>query len=151
MGSLFAAAVFDRDFDRKQGGSQGENLPGGEGQHHHLDFSGSFLIVKRQIKKKEGNFMKRSVLIVGIILLAVTFAFVQASWAYQVTGPVVEVKDDSITVKKGSENWKIAKDKNTKITGDPKVGSKVTIEYTMTATKIEVKDAAKKAAEPKKK
>jgi hypothetical protein len=85
----------------------------GEGQHHHLDFSGSFLIVKRQIKKKEGNFMKRSVLIVGMIVLAVTFAFVQASWAYQVTGPVVEVKDDSITVKKGSENWKIAKDKNT--------------------------------------
>ncbi len=94
--------------------------------------------------------MKRSVLIVGILLLAVTFAFVQASWAYQVTGPVVEVKDDSITVKKGNENWKLAKDKNTKITGDPKVGSKVTIEYTMTATKIEVKDAAKKA-EPKKK
>jgi hypothetical protein len=94
--------------------------------------------------------MKRSVLIVGIILLAVTFAFVQVSWAYQVTGPVVEVKDDSITVKKGNENWKIAKDKNTKITGDPKVGSKVTIEYTMTATKIEVKDAGKKA-EPKKK
>jgi len=75
---------------------------------------------------------------------------VQASWAYQVTGPVVEVKDDSITVKKGNENWKLAKDKNTKITGDPKVGSKVTIEYTMTATKIEVKDAGKKA-EPKKK
>ncbi|HOD36179.1 MAG TPA: hypothetical protein PLR20_09215 [Syntrophales bacterium] len=94
--------------------------------------------------------MKRSVLIAGILLLAVTFAFVQASWAYQVTGPVVEVKDDSITVKKGNENWKLAKDKNTKITGDPKVGSKVTIEYTMTATKIEVKDAGKKA-EPKKK
>lgn len=94
--------------------------------------------------------MKRVVFVVGMIVLAVTFAFVQASWAYQVTGPVVEVKDDSITVKKGNENWKIAKDKNTKITGDPKVGSKVTIEYTMTATKIEVKDAGKKA-EPKKK
>jgi uncharacterized protein YxeA len=94
--------------------------------------------------------MKRVIFVVGMLVLAVTFAFVQASWAYQVTGPVVEVKDDSITVKKGSENWKIAKDKNTKITGDPKVGSKVTIEYTMTATKIEVKDAAKKA-EPKKK
>ena len=94
--------------------------------------------------------MKRGIFVVGMLVLAVTFAFVQASWAYQVTGPVVEVKDDSITVKKGNENWKIAKDKNTKITGDPKVGSKVTIEYTMTATKIEVKDAAK-TAEPKKK
>ena len=94
--------------------------------------------------------MKRVIFVVGMLVLAVTFAFVQASWAYQVTGPVVEVKDDSITVKKGNENWKIAKDKNTKITGDPKFVSKVTIEYTMTATKIEVKDAAKKA-EPKKK
>ncbi|HPC74166.1 MAG TPA: hypothetical protein P5551_09800 [Syntrophales bacterium] len=94
--------------------------------------------------------MKRSVLIVGILVLVATFAFVQASWAYQVTGPVVEVKDDSITVQKGKENWKIAKDKNTKITGDPKVGSKVTIEYFMTATKIEVKDTGKKT-EPKKK
>ena len=99
--------------------------------------------------------MKRSILIVGILLLAVTFAFVQAAWAYQVTGPVLEVKDDSITIQKGSEKWKIAKDKNTKVTGDLKVGSKVTIEYTMSATKIDVKEAGKKAepkkAEPKKK
>ena len=94
--------------------------------------------------------MKRVIFVVGMLVLAVTFAFVQASWAYQVTGPVVEVKDDSISVQKGKEVWKIARDKNTKVTGDLKVGSKVTIEYTMSATKIEVKDAAKKA-EPKKK
>ncbi len=94
--------------------------------------------------------MKRILFAVSMVVLAVTFAFVQASWAYQVTGPVVELKDDSITVQKGKENWKIAKDKNTKVTGDLKVGSKVTIEYTMTATKIDVKDAGKKA-EPKKK
>lgn len=94
--------------------------------------------------------MKRILVVASILVLAVTFAFVQASWAYQVTGPVVELKDDSITVQKGKENWKIARDKNTKVTGDLKVGSKVTIEYTMTATKIDVKDAGKKA-EPKKK
>jgi len=94
--------------------------------------------------------MKRVIFVVGMLVLAVTFAFVQASWAYQVTGPVLEVKDDSISVQKGKEVWKIARDKNTKVTGDLKVGSKVTIEYTMSATKIEVKDAAKKA-EPKKK
>jgi ribosomal 50S subunit-recycling heat shock protein len=59
------------------------------------------------------------------------------------------MKDDLITVQKGSEKWEIAKDAATKVTGDLKVGSKVTIEYTMKAATIEVKDAGKKA-EPKK-
>jgi hypothetical protein len=135
----------------KQDGSQGKkHLPAGGGQDEDcLDFSGPFSIVERQIGKKEGNHMKRIIFVVGILVLAVTFTLVQAAWAYQVTGPVLEVKDDSITVQKGSEKWKIAKDKNTKITGDLKVGSKVTIEYTMSATKIDVKEAGKKA-EPKK-
>jgi hypothetical protein len=99
--------------------------------------------------------MKRILFVVGILLLAVTFAFAAGPRTYQVTGPVLEVKDDSITVQKGSEKWQIAKDKNTKVAGDLKVGSKVTIEYTMSATKIDVKEAGKKAepkkAEPKKK
>jgi ribosomal 50S subunit-recycling heat shock protein len=63
--------------------------------------------------------------------------------------PVMEMKDDSITVRKGKEKWKIAKDSSTKVTGDLKVGSKVTIEYTMKAATVEVKDTGKKA-EPKK-
>jgi hypothetical protein len=67
---------------------------------------------------------------------------------YQVTGPVLEVKDNSITVQKGKEKWEIARDKDTKVKGDLKVGSKVTIEYKMTATSIDVKDAGKAA--PKK-
>jgi len=33
----------------------------------------------------------------------------------------------------GKDKWEIATTKDTKIKGDPKVGSKVTIEYTMTA------------------
>jgi hypothetical protein len=44
---------------------------------------------------------------------------------------------------KGDENWQIARDKGTKAAGDIKVGSKVTVYYKMTATEIEVKDAAK--------
>jgi hypothetical protein len=99
--------------------------------------------------------MKRIIFVVGILLLTVAFAFAAGPRTYQVTGPVLEVKDDSVTVQKGSEKWQIAKDKNTKVTGDLKVGSKVTIEYTMSATKIDVKEAGKKAepkkAEPKKK
>ena len=72
---------------------------------------------------------------------------------YQVTGPVLEVTDTMIAVKKGTDRWEIARDANTKVTGDLKVGAKVTIEYRMNATAVEVKPeaaAAKKAA-PKKK
>jgi len=47
----------------------------------------------------------------------------------------------------------LARDSNTKATADPKVGDKVTVHYTMTATNIEVKPAkaekgAKKEASP---
>ncbi len=65
---------------------------------------------------------------------------------YQVTGPVLAVTDDTVTVQKGTEKWEIAKDATTKVTGELKVGAKVTIEYRMTATTIEVKPAA--AAKP---
>ncbi len=66
---------------------------------------------------------------------------------YQVTGPVVSVTDDMITVKKGSENWEIARTGDTKVTGDLKPGEKVTIQYRMTAASVEVKGGA--AAKPK--
>lgn len=71
---------------------------------------------------------------------------------YQVTGPVLEVSDSVITVQKGKEKWTVARDKDTKVTGDLKVGAKVTIEYKMTATTVEVKADGKadKAAKPEK-
>jgi hypothetical protein len=62
---------------------------------------------------------------------------------YQVTGPVLAVDDSAITVQKGSEKWEIARDASTKVTGDPKVGSKVTIEYRMTATTVDAKGGEK--------
>ena len=58
---------------------------------------------------------------------------------YQVSGPVLEVTPTTITVQKGSEKWQINRDASTKVTGEPKVGSKVTVYYTMTATEISVK------------
>ena len=67
---------------------------------------------------------------------------------YQVTGPVLEVTPTAITVQKGDERWQIARDRNTKVTGTPKVGDKVTIHYRMAATEIEVK-AGDKATEKK--
>src|SRR5689334_19325705 len=74
-----------------------------------------------------------------------------AAKTYQVTGPVVEVRPDAIVVKKGTDNWEIAKDASTKVTGDPKVGDKVTVTYRMTAAAIEAKPAAAAKAPAKKK
>jgi hypothetical protein len=58
---------------------------------------------------------------------------------YQVTGPVLAVTDMSITVKKGSSPWEVSRDANTKVTGDLKVGSKVTIKYHMVADTVVAK------------
>jgi len=98
---------------------------------------------------KGGSPMKKTLLIVCAVLLVATLAVAGAPKTYQVTGPVLELKDDVIVVQKGQDKWEIARGKDTKVTGDLKVGSKVTIEYRMTATTIEVKDV--KAKEPKKK
>ncbi|MBP2677266.1 MAG: hypothetical protein H6Q82_331 [Deltaproteobacteria bacterium] len=93
--------------------------------------------------------MKRTLPLICAVLLVASLAFAGAPNTYQVTGPVLELKDDVIVVQKGQDKWEIARGKDTKVTGDLKVGSKVTIEYRMTAATIEVKDA--KAKETKKK
>ncbi|MEO8438798.1 MAG: hypothetical protein ABI540_01120 [Spartobacteria bacterium] len=63
---------------------------------------------------------------------------------YQVTGPILEMTDTMIAVKKGNDRWELKRDAETKLDGDVKVGSKVTIMYTMTATKVEAKAEKKK-------
>jgi hypothetical protein len=89
--------------------------------------------------------MKKGLVIVAGMMLVATIAFAAGPKTYQVTGPVLEMKGDVIVVEKdGNEKWEIARDAVTKVNGDLKVGSKVTIEYTMTAKKIEVKDAKSK-------
>jgi hypothetical protein len=88
--------------------------------------------------------MKRVILTAVLCLAMVSLAFAGSLKTYQVTGPVLEVKDDVIVVEKGKEKWEIARDKSTKVTGDLKVGAKVTIQYQMKATEIEVKADKKK-------
>jgi len=94
--------------------------------------------------------MKKSVLILCAVFFLCTDALA-GSAQYQVTGPVLEVRDDAIVVQKGNEKWEIARDKATAVSGDLKVGSKVTVFYTMQAAKVEVKEAPKAPAAPKKK
>jgi hypothetical protein len=92
--------------------------------------------------------MKRMIVLVGIVLLVASFALAGAPKSYQVTGPVLEFDGDHITVQKGKDKWEIAFDKDTKVSGgDVKVGSKVTVFYTMKAASVEVKEAPK-AAKP---
>ena len=83
-----------------------------------------------------------SLLAVCSLLLAGTAATFADVTDYQVTGPVLAVTDTTITVQKGKEKWDVAKDANTKGAADVKVGDKVTIHYTMTATTVEAKPAA---------
>ncbi len=83
--------------------------------------------------------MKKTVLIIAALALWSSMALA-AIKTYQVTGPVVAVTADVITVKKGNDNWEIAREAATKIKGDLKVGAKVTIEYRMIATTVDVKE-----------
>jgi hypothetical protein len=70
-------------------------------------------------------------------------AFGGSAKDYQVTGPILEMNDSMIAVEKGKrkERWEIARDSNTKSSGEMKVGDKVTVHYIMTATNIEAKAA----------
>ncbi len=74
-------------------------------------------------------------------------AFAAGAKTYQVTGPVLEVTDSMIAVQKGKDRWEINRDSNTKVSGDLKVGEKVTVTYTMSASDVAVKagKGAKKA------
>ena len=84
-------------------------------------------------------------LCVACIAVVVMLSAANMVWAgtqaktYQVTGPVLELTDTKIVVQKGDEKWEIARDAATKVSGELKVGSKVTIEYRMSATAVTVK------------
>ena len=88
--------------------------------------------------------MKRVLALVAVIVFIPALVFAASVKTYQVTGPVLEVTDTMIAVQKGKDRWELARDKDTKVTGDLKVGAKVTIEYGMTAGKVEVKAEKKK-------
>jgi len=86
----------------------------------------------------------KKVLFLALVAVLASFGLGYAFAApktYQVTGPVLDVTADTVTVQKGSEKWEIARNASTKVTGELKAGAKVTIQYTMTATDIEVKPA----------
>lgn len=87
--------------------------------------------------------LKLALCLVAGLTLATT-AVAADMKTYQVTGPVVDVTADAITVQKGKDNWQIARGADTKTSGEVKKGDKVTVMYRMTATSIEVKGGAPK-------
>ena len=90
------------------------------------------------------NTMKKLTLTVGLAVLGLCLVTARVdagdAKAYQVTGPVLEVNANYIVVQKGEQKWQIVIDKTTK-GANVKVGDKVTVYYTMTATEIETKPA----------
>lgn len=86
--------------------------------------------------------MKRLALALALVAFTAPALAAQPR-TYQVTGPVIELTADVITVQKGSEKFEIARTADTKVTGELKKGEKVTVEYRMTAATVEVKAAKK--------
>jgi hypothetical protein len=108
------------------------------------------MIFKRQFRiNRESKLMKKLqcmglALLFGAALLTTTSLKAADAKSYQVTGPVLELSATTITVQKGEEKWELARTKDTKITGDLKIGSKVTIYYTMVAGEVDVKEGKAK-------
>jgi hypothetical protein len=93
--------------------------------------------------------MKRFLSLLAVSLFLASTAIAAGPKDYQVTGPVLDVTDDVITVEKDKEKWEIGRTKDTKITGDLKKGSRVTVKYKMTATSVESKADSKAKTEDK--
>ena len=92
-----------------------------------------------------------ALLLAGAMFLTIPAIAAPQAKSYQVTGVVLELTDTLIILQKGEEKWQVARNAGTKVAGDLKVGTKVTIQYRCIATDVEVKgDKAEKAANPAK-
>ena len=63
------------------------------------------------------NKRKMIALLSGLLLFVQQNSFAATAKTYQVTGPVLEVTADKITVQKGNDRWEIARDAGTKVMG----------------------------------
>lgn len=82
----------------------------------------------------------------AVALALCNLSYASPSKTYQVTGPIIEMNDQMIVIEKTqgkNERWEITKDASTKASSELKVGDKVTITYTMTATDIVMKPTTK--------
>ena len=82
--------------------------------------------------------MKRIALAVALVALAGSAA--AAEKTYQVTGPVLDVERQDHRRAEGQGEVGVARTADTKVDRRPKKGDKVTVEYTMTATSIQLEE-----------
>ena len=79
----------------------------------------------------------------GSALLQPSGTAAPAATDYQATGSVISIDDAKIVIQKGREKWEINRSAATKVEGGTmeqiKPGSKVTVHYTMAATRVEIK------------
>src|SRR5262245_10696052 len=94
----------------------------------------SIRICNAPVNEEKEPTMKTLVVLLALLAMTAATLALGAVKTYQVTGPVLAVTTDSIVVQKGGEKWEIGRDSDTKVTGDLKVGAKVTIEYRMTSS-----------------
>src|SRR5438093_11578844 len=93
-------------------------------------------------------------LIAAANLVFCSAAFAAGVKTHEVTGTVLETTPTKLVIQKGTERWEIDLDPQTKVSGEIKVGAKVTITYAMSATKIDagpltkLKAAAEEVAAP---
>jgi hypothetical protein len=90
-------------------------------------------------------FLLATLALMGVMATSSAYA---APKTYQVTGPVIELTSDKIVVEKGKEKWEILRG-TAAIPDTVKVGSKVTVQYLMTADSVVSKDAPAKPASAK--
>lgn len=86
----------------------------------------------------------RKTLIAAALVMALAMGLGAASaqaakHSYEMEGPVVEVNDSSIVVRHAGRNWEIYREGSTQLESDVRPGDRVRVEYTMTATHLEVK------------
>ena len=111
---------------------------------YQFNLNPAFLIQKRlnrtnPVESNPHMKMKSALSLLAAANLALSSAAFAGAKTYEVTGPVLEVNESMIAVHKGKDRWEINRDANTKVTGDVKVGDKVHVTYTMSATNVEVK------------
>ncbi len=93
--------------------------------------------------------MNRYLLIVLIVATLYGTPAVQAAplKVHQVTGPVRSLTERMIQIQKGQDMWQIERRPSSYLPSGIKVGSSVTVEYTMVA--VRVARRGKKAGHPK--
>jgi hypothetical protein len=84
----------------------------------------------------------------AVTMLVATLAVAPAALAdksYQKTGTVVEVSDKLLVLATEKEgNWEFKRDAGTKLDGAVKKGARVTVHYSMSASRVEAKADGKK-------